>query len=140
MFNPHTMHLQAAERVLRYLKATPGQRLFLKADSDLHLKAYSNSDWGGCIDTRRSVTGFSVFLRDSLVSWKSKKQPIVSRSLAEAEYRALTTTTYELQWLVYLLAYFKITHSQVALLYNDSKLASEIASNQYTMKELNIYN
>jgi predicted phosphohydrolase len=44
MFNPHTMHLQAAERVLRYLKATPGQRLFLKADSDLHLKAYSNSD------------------------------------------------------------------------------------------------
>jgi hypothetical protein len=140
MSNPQTVHLQAAERVLQYLKATPGQRLFLKADSDLHLKAYSDSDWGGCIDTRRSVTGFSVFLGDSLVSWKSNKQPIVGRSSAEAEYKALATTTCELQWLVYLLIDFKITHSHVALLYTDSELASEIASNQYNMKELNIYN
>jgi hypothetical protein len=61
MSNPHTMHLQAAERVLRYLKATPGQGLLLKADSTFHLKAYSDSDWGGCIDTRRSVTGYLVF-------------------------------------------------------------------------------
>ncbi|RVW80987.1 putative mitochondrial protein [Vitis vinifera] len=52
MSNPHSTHLQATERVLRYIKATPGQGLFLKASSDLHLKAYSDSDWGGCIDTR----------------------------------------------------------------------------------------
>jgi len=129
MSNPHTMHLQAAERVLRYLKATPGQGLLLKADSTFHLKAYSDSDWGGCIDTRRSVTGYLVFLGDSLISWKSKKQPTVSRSSAEAEYRALATTSCELQWLIYLLADFHIPHSQPALLYTDSKPASEIASN-----------
>jgi len=52
MSNPHTMHLQAIERVLRYLKATPGQGLLFKVDSTFHLKAYSDSDWGGCIDTR----------------------------------------------------------------------------------------
>ncbi|KAF5449042.1 hypothetical protein F2P56_029530, partial [Juglans regia] len=129
MSNPHTMHLQAAERVLRYIKATPGQGLFLKASSDLHLKAYFDSDWGGCIDTRRSVTGFTIFIGDSLVSWKSKKQPTVSRSSAEAEYRALATTTCELQWLFYLLTGLKVKHSQAALLYTDSKPASEIASN-----------
>jgi hypothetical protein len=129
MSNPHTIHMQAAERVLRYLKATPGQGLLLKADSTFHLKAYSDSDWGGCIDTRRSVTGYLVFLGDSLISWKSKKQPTVSRSSAEAEYRALATTSCEIQWLTYLLADFHIPHSQPALLYTDSKPASEIASN-----------
>ncbi|RVW98244.1 Retrovirus-related Pol polyprotein from transposon RE2 [Vitis vinifera] len=109
--------------------ATTGQGLFLKASSDLHLKAYSDNDWGGCIDTRRSVTGFTVFIRDSLISWKSKKQPIVSKSSAEAEYRPLATTTCEFQWLVYLLADLNVKHPQPTLLYTDSKPASEIASN-----------
>jgi len=68
MSNPHTTHLQAAKKVLHYLKATLGQDLLLKADSTFHLKAYSDSDWGGCVDTRRSVTGYLVFLRDSLIS------------------------------------------------------------------------
>jgi hypothetical protein len=76
-----------------------------------------------------SVTDFSVFLGDSLISWKSKKQSTVSRSSAEAEYRALATITCELQWLVYLLDDFQVPHSQVALLYTNSKPASEIASN-----------
>jgi hypothetical protein len=111
MSNARAMHLQAIERVLQYLKATPGQGLFLKAYSNLHLKAYSDSDWGGCLDIKRSVTSFSVFFGHSLISWKSKKQPTVRRSLAEAEYRALATTTCELQWLVYLLADFQVPHS-----------------------------
>ncbi|RVX23363.1 Protease 2 [Vitis vinifera] len=67
MSNPHSTHLQVAERVLRCIKATPCQGLFLKASFDLHLKAYYDSDWGGCIDTRRSVTSFTVFIGDSLI-------------------------------------------------------------------------
>ncbi|RVX14614.1 putative mitochondrial protein [Vitis vinifera] len=77
---------------------------------DLAYAAYSDSDWGGCIDTRRSVTGFTVFIGDSLISWKSNKQPTISRSSVEAEYRALATTTCELQWLVYLLADLNVKH------------------------------
>ncbi|XP_057948370.1 uncharacterized mitochondrial protein AtMg00810-like [Malania oleifera] len=126
MAHPSLIHFRAAERILRYMKATPGQGILLSASSCLHLKAYSNSDWGGCLDTRRSVT---VFIGDSLISWKLKKQATVSRSSTESEYRALATTTCEIQWLIYLLADLHVQHSQAALLYTDSKPASEIASN-----------
>ncbi|KAL6351445.1 hypothetical protein AAG906_040799 [Vitis piasezkii] len=95
-------------RVLRYLKAILGQ---------------------GCVDTRRSVTGFAIFLGNSLISWKSKKQVTVSRSSAEVEYQALATATCEIQWLFNALQDLDIKHSQSALLYTDSKSAMPIATN-----------
>ncbi|XP_019189152.1 PREDICTED: uncharacterized protein LOC109183502 [Ipomoea nil] len=101
---PTHLHMQAAHRVLRYIKAAPGQGLFFPTTSDLQLKAFFfYSDWGACIDTRKSVTGFCVFLGEALISWKSKKQATVSKSSSEAEYRALAATTCEVQWLTFLL-------------------------------------
>ncbi|XP_029128789.1 uncharacterized protein LOC114916374 [Cajanus cajan] len=105
---PITAHYQANFRVLRYLKQAPGLGIFLDSRSSLHLKAFSDSDWAGCIDSRHSITGFSIYLGHSLISWKSKKQQTVSRSSSEAEYRALASTTYELQWLIYLLEDLRI--------------------------------
>nr|KYP70921.1 Retrovirus-related Pol polyprotein from transposon TNT 1-94 [Cajanus cajan] len=127
---PTTYHQHAAFRILRYLKQAPGRGIFLSANSSLQLKSFSDSDWAGCMDTRRSITGFAVYLGHSLISWKSKKQATVSRSSSEAEYRALASTSCEIQWLTYLLEDFRLQFIRPALLYCDNQSVLQIACNQ----------
>ena len=127
---PTTQHHQASLRILRYLKQTPGQGIFLAANSQLQFKCFSDSDWAGCPDTRRSISGYIVYLDQSPISWKSKKQPTVSRSSSEAEYRALVAVTCEVQWLSYLMTDLHIHHHQPSILYCDNQSAIQIASNQ----------
>ncbi|GAV84025.1 hypothetical protein CFOL_v3_27470 [Cephalotus follicularis] len=129
MHKPRQTHMDAALHLLRYLKATPGQGILLSSQSDFSFKAYCDSDWASCPMTRRSSTGFCIFLGSSPISWKTKKQTSVSRSSAEAEYRAMAVTTCELQWLSYLLCDLRIPSSVPIPLFCDNQAALHIASN-----------
>ena len=129
MDKPIEAHLAAAHHLLRYIKAAPGKGLFFPAVSTLQLMSFSNSDWGACPDSRKSIFGYSVILGDALISWKLKKQSNVSKSSSEAEYRALALLTCEIQWLLYLLHDLFISHPSPALLFCDNQSAIQLAYN-----------
>lgn len=115
--------------MVRYLKGSPGQGIFLAHRCDLKLKAYCDSDWGGCPLTRRSLTGYFIFLGDSAISWKTKKQHTVSRSSAEAEYRSIAAIVSEIKWLKGLLTDLGVSHDAPVHLFCDSQAAMHIAAN-----------
>ena len=87
------------------------------------MSAYSDADWAGCPDTRRSVTGWCMFLGSSLISWKSKKQARVSKSSTESEYRAMSAACSEILWLRGLLAELGFPQTEPTSLYADNTSA-----------------
>jgi hypothetical protein len=103
MHAPREPHLNLVRRILRYVKGTLDLGLQLHSTPSTSLTAYSDADWAGCPDTRRSTSGYCVYLGDNLVSWSSKRQATVSRSSAEAEYRAVAHVVAECCWLRQLL-------------------------------------
>ncbi|KAK2995291.1 hypothetical protein RJ640_013500 [Escallonia rubra] len=129
MHEPRKPHWDAAIRILKYIKGNPGQGLLFPSTNNLALKAFCDSDWGGCHTTRRSVTGYCIFLGNSLVSWKSKKQANVSRSSAEAEYGAMANTCLELTRLRYILQDLRVPQVAPTQLFCDNQAALHIAAN-----------
>lgn len=99
MHNPLDDHWQGVKRILRYLAGTKTMGLQLLPTSHPRLTALCDADWGSDPVDRRSTSGFCIYFGPNLISWVSKKQPIVSRSSTEAEYRALALTVAELTWL-----------------------------------------
>ncbi|CAM8992960.1 unnamed protein product [Rhodiola kirilowii] len=129
MQKPTEEHLTAALRVLRYVKAAPAQGILFPSSSDLQLRAFCDADWAACPLTRRSITGHCVMLGPCIISWKTKKQPVVSRSSAESEYRSMAAVCCELTWLARLLKDMGVHVPPEIPLYCDNKAAIHIAHN-----------
>ncbi|KAJ3708372.1 hypothetical protein LUZ61_012077 [Rhynchospora tenuis] len=129
MHSPTTMHWSAVKRILRYLKGSIDHGLQFKQASSLSLHAYSDSDWAGCPDDRRSTSAFCIYLGSNLISWSSKKQLTVSKSSTEAEYRSLALAGAELIWVQYILHELHIPISSTPVLWCDNIGATYLASN-----------
>jgi hypothetical protein len=129
MHNPRDSHLTAMKRTLRYLRGTPDYRLLLRCSRSTDLAVYTDADWAGCPDTRRSITGYAVFLGDNLVSWSTKRQTVVSRSSAEAEYHAVANGVAEATWLRQLLLELQAPPSRCTLVYCDNISAVYLSNN-----------
>ncbi|GJW60695.1 ribonuclease H-like domain-containing protein, partial [Tanacetum coccineum] len=120
MHDPREPHLSALRRILRYVRGTLDYGLQLFSSSTTDLVAYSDADWAGCPTTRGSTSGYCVFLGNNLLSWSSKRQPTLSRSSAEAEYRGVANDVAETCWLRNLLRELHTPLSSATLVYCDN--------------------
>ncbi|KAG7578201.1 Integrase catalytic core [Arabidopsis thaliana x Arabidopsis arenosa] len=129
MHSPTVSDFGLLKRILRYIKGTLGMGLPIKRNSTLALSAFSDSDWAGCKSTRRSTTGFCILLGSNLISWSAKRQPTVSNSSTEAEYRALTYAAREVTWISSLLRDLGIPQYLPTQVYCDNLSAVYLSAN-----------
>ncbi|PNX59385.1 putative copia-type protein, partial [Trifolium pratense] len=118
MHSPKIFHLGIVKRILRYLKGSIGRGIVLAKNGHTQITGYSDSDWAGNALDRKSTTGYCMFVGGN-VSWRSKKQHVVARSSAEAEYRVMASAACEMIWLKGLLM----------TLFCDNQAAMHIATN-----------
>jgi histone deacetylase 1/2 len=126
---PTTAHWSAVKRILRYVQGTKDYGLKIKKSKSTMVSAFSDADWAGCLDDRRSTGGFAVFLGDNLISWTARKQATVSRSSTEAEYKALANATAEMMWVQKLLSELKVNCPKAARLWCDNLGAKYLSAN-----------
>uniref|UniRef100_A0ACD5U205 Uncharacterized protein n=1 Tax=Avena sativa TaxID=4498 RepID=A0ACD5U205_AVESA len=129
MHDPRRGHLDAVNRILRYLKTFPGKGILFSRNGHLNIEGYRDADWVGCLDDRKSTSGYCVFVGGNLVSWRSKKQNVVSRSTAEAEFRAMASGLCELMWLRILLMELGLFDNAPLQLYCDNQATISLVNN-----------
>ena len=129
MHAPGPEHSEVVYRILRYLKGTPGRGLLFKSRGHLQIETYIDADWAGSIVDRRSTSGYCSFVDDNLVTWRSKKQNMVAKSSAEAEFRVVAHGICEIMWIRRLPEELKMIGSSPMKLYCDNKATISVAHN-----------
>ena len=129
MHDPRAGHMDVVYRILRYLKSSPEKGLWFKRNQHLDVEGYCDADWASSVDDRRSTSGYCVFVGGNIVSWRSKKQEVVARSTAEAEYRAMALALSEMIWMKNLMAELKLLRNNTMVLNCDNISAMNIANN-----------
>ncbi|GJY78729.1 ribonuclease H-like domain-containing protein [Tanacetum coccineum] len=129
MHDPRDPHFTALKRILRYVRGTLDYGLQLHVSSTTQLTAYTDADWAGCPVTRRSTSGYCVFLGDNLLSWSAKRQVTLSRSSAEAEYRGVANVVAETAWIRNLLCELHTPLFTATLVYCDNVSAVYMSAN-----------
>ena len=127
MHQPREAHWLAVLRILAYIKSYPRKGLVYKKHGHVRISGYSDSEYAGDRGYRKSTTGYCTFVGENLVTWESKKQDVISRSSAEAEYRAMTHTTCEMVWLQNLLMELGFRQSGAISIHCDNQSAIYIA-------------
>lgn len=137
---PTEDHQEAVFRILQYLKQNPGRGLFFGKTTDRQVKVFTDIDWGGSRTHGRSTTGYCSYVWGNLVTWRSKKQVVVARSSAEAEFRAMCHGICEGIWLRRLLTELDVTINSPITLLLTTKLQLISQGILCTMNELNMWN
>ncbi|KAI5355558.1 hypothetical protein L3X38_008453 [Prunus dulcis] len=129
MHSPSVDHMAVVMRILVYLKFAPGKGVLYRKNGHLRIEGFTDVDWAGDVTDRRSTSGYFTFVGGNLVTWRSKKQKVVSRSSAEAEYRGMAQGICEILWLRKLLCGLGFKPKDTMKLFSDNKSARDIADN-----------
>eukprot|EP00253_Pinus_taeda_P035289 PITA_35289 len=127
--NPKETHLQAVKIIFKYLQGTQNNGLWYPRDIDLTLHAYTDADWAGSVDDRKSTSGGAFFMGSILVSWFSKKQSSISLATAKAEYVVVASCCTQLLWMMQTLQDFQITCTPPISILSDNTSAINISKN-----------
>ena len=127
--HPTEIHLQAVKRVLRYIKGTLTYGIFYKQGGNKELLAYTDSDYAGDLKDRKSTSGFSFLLSSRAVSWSSKKQPVVTLSIIEAEFIVVASCACQAVWLRRMLEKLNHASTGVTVMYCDNSSTIKLSRN-----------
>ncbi|XP_050889810.1 secreted RxLR effector protein 161-like [Lathyrus oleraceus] len=135
MSQPTELHLNAAKRVLRYVKGTTSFGILYQKGASNMLTAYNDSDYAECLEDRKSTSGYAFMISSGAVAWSSRKQPIVTLSTTEAEYVAAAACAYQAMWMKMVLKSLCCDNNECTTIFCDNSSTIKLSKNTVLHKK-----